>query len=99
MSREYGAFQMPKKSSHELPKTSTGKIQKFVLRERARHVMTDKPLAGKVALITGASAGLGKHFAAFLAAQGAQTVLAARRLEELEETAAPIAQPAGLRIA
>ena len=41
--------------------------------------MTDKPLAGKVALITGASAGLGKHFAAFLAAQGAQTVLAARR--------------------
>ncbi|MEC7396165.1 MAG: SDR family NAD(P)-dependent oxidoreductase, partial [Pseudomonadota bacterium] len=58
--------------------------------------MTDKPLAGKVALITGASAGLGKHFAAFLAAQGAHTVLAARRLEKLEETAAPIRAAGGI---
>ena len=58
--------------------------------------MTDKPLAGKVALITGASAGLGKHFATFLAAQGAQTILAARRLEKLEETAAPIRAAGGI---
>ena len=48
----------------ELPKTSTGKIQEIRAAGTGEgHVMTDKPLAGKVALITGASAGL-EHFAA-----------------------------------
>ena len=56
----------------------------------------DKPLAGRVALITGASAGLGKHFARFLSGQGAQTVLAARRIEKLEETAGPIRAAGGV---
>jgi len=40
-------------------------------------------LSGKLALITGASSGLGEHFARTLAAQGASVVLAARRLEKL----------------
>ena len=41
-------------------------------------------LSGKRALVTGASSGLGEHFARVLSAQGAEVVLAARRLEKLE---------------
>lgn len=40
-------------------------------------------LDGKTALITGASGGLGGHFARTLAAAGARTVLASRRLERM----------------
>lgn len=39
---------------------------------------------GKVALVTGASSGLGLHFARTLAGAGAAVVLAARRVERLE---------------
>ena len=39
---------------------------------------------GKTALITGASSGLGKHFAKTLAGAGASVILSARRLENLE---------------
>jgi NAD(P)-dependent dehydrogenase (short-subunit alcohol dehydrogenase family) len=50
-------------------------------------------LDGKIALITGASSGLGVHFANVLAAEGATVVLAARRVEKLEgEVAAIIAK-------
>ena len=42
-------------------------------------------LSGKVALITGASSGLGKHFAKTLSSNGAKTILAARRVEKMEE--------------
>ncbi|MEG0314867.1 MAG: glucose 1-dehydrogenase [Erysipelotrichaceae bacterium] len=41
-------------------------------------------LSGKVALITGASSGLGVQFAKALASQGATIVIAARRVEKLE---------------
>ena len=41
-------------------------------------------LTGKVALITGASSGLGKHFAKTLSSNGAKTILAARRIERME---------------
>ncbi|QQD16919.1 glucose 1-dehydrogenase [Spongiibacter nanhainus] len=41
-------------------------------------------LQGKVALVTGASSGLGVHFAKVLAAEGATVVLAARRKEKLD---------------
>lgn len=42
-------------------------------------------LAGRTALITGASSGLGRHFAHTLAGAGAQIVIAARRTDKLEE--------------
>ena len=43
-------------------------------------------LDGKVAVVTGASSGLGVSFAGALADAGADVVLAARRVEKLEET-------------
>ena len=44
-------------------------------------------LRGKVAVVTGASSGLGRRFAAVLACAGADVVVAARRLDRLEELA------------
>jgi len=44
-------------------------------------------VAGKRILITGASSGFGAHFAKALAEEGADVVLAARRVEKLEDTA------------
>ncbi|MEG0247908.1 MAG: SDR family NAD(P)-dependent oxidoreductase, partial [Pseudomonas sp.] len=41
-------------------------------------------LAGKTVLVTGASSGLGAHFARLAQAAGARVVLAARRVERLQ---------------
>ena len=51
-------------------------------------------LQGKTALVTGASSGLGAHFARVLAGQGAQVTCAARRLDRLEALVAEIGQGA-----
>ncbi len=45
---------------------------------------------GKIALVTGASSGLGARFAKILAQAGAQVVLASRRVERLKELRAEI---------
>jgi len=47
--------------------------------------MNDKKLQGKVAVITGASKGLGKAMALALAAEGAQIALVSRNIEQLNE--------------
>jgi len=49
-------------------------------------------LDGKRALITGASSGLGLHFAALLAGAGAEVTLAARRLDRVEAEAEKLRQ-------
>ena len=47
-------------------------------------------LDGKVAFISGASSGLGRHFAVALARAGAKVALGARRVERLQEVVAEI---------
>ena len=50
-------------------------------------------LQGKVVWITGASSGIGKALTEECAAQGAQIVLTARRLEELEKVRSGLVNP------
>jgi NAD(P)-dependent dehydrogenase (short-subunit alcohol dehydrogenase family) len=52
-------------------------------------------LTEKIALVTGASSGLGAQFARVLAANGALVVLAARRVERLKELRAEIESQGG----
>jgi len=58
--------------------------------------MSDRfDLNGRVALVTGASSGLGTHFAGVLATAGARVALAARRTDRLERLATAIAGDGG----
>jgi NAD(P)-dependent dehydrogenase (short-subunit alcohol dehydrogenase family) len=58
-----------------------------------------KPLSGEVAIVTGASGGIGSATARELARQGARVVLAARRADELAALAREIAESGGEALA
>lgn len=60
---------------------------------------TAGPLQGRVAVVTGASSGIGEATAEKLAGLGARVVLLARRAERLEELAARIAEDGGRALA
>jgi NAD(P)-dependent dehydrogenase (short-subunit alcohol dehydrogenase family) len=57
----------------------------------------DYGLKGKVALVTGASAGLGEQFAHGFASSGADVVLTARRVDLLEKVASDVRSEYGVR--
>ncbi len=52
-------------------------------------------LEGKTALVTGASSGLGRHFARLLAREGARVVVAARRVDALSALSDEIGRQGG----
>jgi NADP-dependent 3-hydroxy acid dehydrogenase YdfG len=56
-------------------------------------------LAGKVALVTGSSSGIGEAIAATLAAEGAKVAMSARRADRLAGLAARIAKEGGTALA
>jgi NAD(P)-dependent dehydrogenase (short-subunit alcohol dehydrogenase family) len=57
--------------------------------------MSEKKLDGKVAVITGASKGLGKAMALALAAEGAQIALVSRNIEQLNEVGRAVKDAGG----
>lgn len=57
--------------------------------------LPDFRLDGRTALVTGASSGLGRHFARTLAAAGAAVAVAARRADKLETLVAEIGAAGG----
>ena len=57
--------------------------------------MSEKKLDGKVAVITGASKGLGKAMALALAAEGARIALVSRNLEQLNEVGRAVKSAGG----
>jgi NAD(P)-dependent dehydrogenase (short-subunit alcohol dehydrogenase family) len=61
--------------------------------------MQNKSMLDKVVFITGASSGLGAHFARVLSAAGAKVIVGARRVEKLAQLVTDISQTGGSALA
>jgi len=62
-----------------------------------RQVLDKFRLDGELALVTGASSGLGVHFARLLADAGARVAVAARRTDKLRSLVDAVTASGGLR--
>ena len=78
---------------------SPAKSQRHRARELAIQGIYEWRLSGKSAIITGASGGLGSHFARLLAGAGAAVALTARRLDMVEALAGETAGSGGRAMA
>src|SRR5689334_4554733 len=66
--------------------------------KKARAQSMDWGLHGRVVIVTGGSAGIGRAVAKVFARQGARTVIAARRLEALKAAAQDIERDTGQQV-
>lgn len=76
--------------------TTDGQTGFYAFTHRVWSMAIESPLAGQTALVTGASAGIGRATARALAAEGAAVVLAARREPELRSVATSIEDDFGV---
>ncbi|ELT91031.1 hypothetical protein CAPTEDRAFT_168750 [Capitella teleta] len=76
-----------------------GLSRRRVIPRRRTNTILDRPLEGKVAIVTGASSGIGAAISRQLAAAGASVAMAARREEKLEEIKDEIDSNGGISIA
>jgi NAD(P)-dependent dehydrogenase (short-subunit alcohol dehydrogenase family) len=83
-----------KKCSYKLSERSLS-LHKRRAHEGTPEMDRSCDLSGRVALITGASAGLGRHFASVLARAGAKVIIAARRTEPLRDVCEEILKSGG----
>lgn len=67
--------------------------------ERGISLSNPFDVSGRCALVTGASSGLGRHFAMLLAGQAAHVIAAARRIDKLESLVAEITGAGGKAVA
>src|SRR5882724_5495386 len=81
---------MPDRSHTRGGATASSPSRRSVMTTRVTHL--DKQRFGPWALVTGASSGIGRAFAAQLAANGINLVLAARRLPMLDEVGRDLAR-------
>lgn len=77
----------------------TGLAKQGVIPKARKYYMNDRPLDGKVAIVTGASSGIGSCIAKVLAGAGAKVAMAARRVDKLKELQSEIEKDGGVAIA
>ncbi|KAL4230934.1 hypothetical protein ACF0H5_011308 [Mactra antiquata] len=72
--------------------------QRGIVKQPRKFNFRGKQLQGKVAIVTGASSGIGKNIAIALAEAGAKVAMAARRIDRLQEVETLISQNDGVSI-